>query len=179
MTFTRTLLCSLVALAASTAFAHSETFKPTFVDTLIAPYLAIQKGLAADDLKAAQTGAQKYVDAMKNSPTEKEVKAQTQKLSDPATTILNASDIKAARAAFLTLSKEVTSLVEHVGTTNQAKLYVAHCPMAFGNGRSAGCRSSARAIRARTESGSASSAANFFLRVTSRMKSRTWLRPAV
>jgi hypothetical protein len=36
--------------------AHSDAFKPTFVDTLVDPYLSMQKGLAADDLQAAQVG---------------------------------------------------------------------------------------------------------------------------
>ena len=55
-------------LSAAGAFAHSDAFKPELVDTLIAPYLAIQKGLADDDLKAAQTGAKQYLEAMNKAP---------------------------------------------------------------------------------------------------------------
>ena len=41
-----TILAFSLVLTATTAFAHSDAFKPAFVDTLIDPYLMIQKGLA-------------------------------------------------------------------------------------------------------------------------------------
>ena len=36
-------------LSVATLQAHTDAFKPAFVDTLVAPYLAIQKGLAGDE----------------------------------------------------------------------------------------------------------------------------------
>lgn len=128
----QTLALSLL-LSATAAFAHSDTFKPEFVDTLIDPYLAIQKSLADDDLKAAQKGAKHYLETMKKAPNEGEDHKETAKLTEPAKTITAASDIKAARTAFLSLSQEVTTLVKHIGTTQDTPLYVAHCPMAFDN----------------------------------------------
>lgn len=127
------ILALSILLAAMTAFAHSDAFKPEFVDTLIAPYLAIQEGLAGDDLDAAQTGAKDYLDAMKQAPHEGDAHKEAANLSAPAQAIAAATDIKSARTAFLSLSEELTSLIEHVGTTNGTPLYTAHCPMAFNN----------------------------------------------
>jgi len=120
-------------LTATAAFAHSDAFKPAFVDTLIGPYLATQKGLAGDDLAAAQKGAEHYLATMKHAPHEGEAHEEAMDLSAPAKAILKTSDIKAARTAFLSLSREITSLVQHVGTTKETPLYIAHCPMAFNN----------------------------------------------
>lgn len=117
--------------SASVAFAHSDAFQPKFVDTLVDPYFAIQKGLAGDDLKAAQAGASSFLEAMKNAPHEDEAKEESADLSTPAHAISEASNIKAARKAFLDLSHEMIPLVQHVGTTNSTNLFVAHCPMAF------------------------------------------------
>lgn len=120
-------------LTATAAFAHSDAFKPAFVDTLIDPYLVIQKELAGDDLAAAQKGAEHYLAAMKQAPHQGEAHEEAMDLSAPATAILKADDIKAARTAFLSLSQEITSLVQHVGTTKETPLFIAHCPMAFNN----------------------------------------------
>lgn len=127
-----TMALSLV-LTATAAFAHSDAFKPAFVDSLIEPYLAIQKGLAGDELAAAQKGAEHYLAAMKHAPHEGEAHEEAMDLSTPAKAILKASDIKAARTAFLSLSREITSLVQHIGTTKETPLFIAHCPMAFNN----------------------------------------------
>ena len=54
-------------------------------------------------------------------------------LIKPAKAISETEDIKAARAAFLDLSRQMASLVEHVGTTKDTPLYTAFCPMAFNN----------------------------------------------
>jgi Cu(I)/Ag(I) efflux system membrane fusion protein len=120
-------------LSATAAFAHSDALKPEFVDTLVAPYLAIQKGLAEDDIKAAQTAAKEYLEAIDKAPHEGEAHKDTSKLAEPAKALTAASDIKAARTAFLSLSQEVISLVEHIGTNKDTPLYIVHCPMAFDN----------------------------------------------
>jgi Cu(I)/Ag(I) efflux system membrane fusion protein len=54
-------------------------------------------------------------------------------LSKPAKIVVNAKDIKVARAAFLDLSRQMTSLVQHIGVTSDTPLYEAFCPMAFDN----------------------------------------------
>jgi len=124
------LLISVSALQ-----AHSDAFKPQFVDTLVAPYLSIQKALAGDDLKAAQVGAQAFLKAMEKAPHEGEAHEEADDLRVPAKTISSASDIKVARTAFLDISRQMMSLIQHVGVTKNTPLFTAFCPMAFdGNG---------------------------------------------
>lgn len=120
-------------LSISVLQAHSDAFKPTFVDTLVDPYLSMQKGLAADDLQAAQVGAAAFLKAMKHAPHEGGAHEEAMDLSNPAKTISGAEDIKVARTAFLDLSQQMTSLIQHVGTTADTPLYTAFCPMAFDN----------------------------------------------
>jgi Cu(I)/Ag(I) efflux system membrane fusion protein len=111
--------------------AHSDAFKPKFVDTLVTPYLAIQKGLAGDDIKAAKLGASAFLEAMKNAPHEGDAHQQSADLLTPAKRISSESDIKAARTVFLDLSVQMTTLIKHVGVTTETPLYTAFCPMAF------------------------------------------------
>ncbi len=120
-------------LSFATLSAHSEAFKPAFVDTLVTPYLAMQKGLAGDDLKSAQAGAEDLLDAIKQAPQVAAEHKETTALSVPVKTIAEANRIKAARTAFLELSKQFAALVEHVGTSGGTPLYIVHCPMAFDN----------------------------------------------
>lgn len=128
------ILAVILSIALPVALqANSDAFKPQFVDTLIDPYLSIQKGLAGDDLPAAKAGAKNYLDAMKATPHKGEAHKEASDLSAPAKVIAETSDIKAAREAFLDLSKEVSSLVKHVGMTGDTPLYLAKCPMAFDN----------------------------------------------
>jgi membrane fusion protein, copper/silver efflux system len=119
-------------LATSALQAHSDAFKPKFVDTLIEPYLTMQQGFAGDNLKAAQSGASAFLEAMKHAPHEGGAHEEAADLSAPAKVIATATDIKAARGAFLDVSREMISLVQHVGTTESTSLYTANCPMAFG-----------------------------------------------
>ncbi len=120
-------------LSVSALQAHSDAFKPAFVDTLVDPYLTIQKGLASDDLEAAQAGAATFLKAMKHAPHEGGAHEEAMDLSKPAKTISGTEAIKVARTAFLDLSRQMTSLVQHVGTTVDTPLYTAFCPMAFDN----------------------------------------------
>lgn len=117
--------------AAINAFAHSDAFKPQFVDTLIQSYLNMQKGLAGDDLKEAKAGASSFLKAMEQAPQGSETKEEVADLINPAKAIAEASTIKAARTAFLDLSMQMKSLITHVGITRNTKLYLTHCPMAF------------------------------------------------
>jgi hypothetical protein len=131
--FKKTIILAIGVFSTATSglLAHSDAFKPEFVDTLVAPYLQIQAGLAGDDLTTAKSGANAYLAAMKSAP-EGEADEESSDLRTPAEKIAAAANIEAARAAFLTLSNELTSLVKHVGTTGSTALFVAHCPMAFG-----------------------------------------------
>ncbi|MGB0743251.1 MAG: DUF3347 domain-containing protein [Opitutales bacterium] len=120
-------------LGVSVLQAHSDAFKPKFVDTLVDPYLSIHQGFVTDDLEAAQAGADAFLKAMKHAPHEGEAHEEAMDLSKPAKAISGTKDIKTARTAFLDLSRQMTSLVEHVGTTSDTPLYTAFCPMAFDN----------------------------------------------
>lgn len=120
-------------LSASAAFAHSDAFKAEFVDTLVSPYLAMQTSLAGDDLEATHTAAKHFLQAMTHAPHEGEAHKTAAALATPTKTIAEASDLKAARNAFLELSNEMILLVKHVGIPQDTELFVAHCPMAFGN----------------------------------------------
>ena len=120
-------------ISASVLQAHSDAFKPQFVDTLVDPYLSVQTALAGDDLKAAQVGANAFLKAMEKAPHEGEAHEEAVDLRAPAKTISGASDIKVARTAFLDISRQMMSLIQHVGVTKDTTLYTAYCPMAFNN----------------------------------------------
>lgn len=120
-------------LSASATFAASHAMGNPYVDTLIKPYLATQQALAGDDVKAAKAGANQLLEALKQVPKEGKPRDATADLSAHAKAIAKATDIEAARTAFRDLSRELTALLEHVGTTQDTSLYIAHCPMAFDN----------------------------------------------
>jgi len=112
------------------AHAHSEAFKPEFVDTLVSPYLTIQEALAADKLTDARGGAQIFLTALKKGPSESDAPG-IEELATSSGAIVASKNIADARSGFLALSKEMQPLIEHVGTTNKTDLFVVHCPMAF------------------------------------------------
>ncbi len=129
----RVLALGLSLILSNLLFAHDDAYKPKFVDTLMTSYFAVQKALAADDLSGAQAGAKSFLVAMEAAPEgSKQISEINEELSTPASVIANASDIKAAREAFGSLSKEMASLVKHVGVSGDENLYLVHCPMAFG-----------------------------------------------
>lgn len=112
------------------AHAHSDAFKPEFVDTLVPPYLKIQEALAADKLADARSGAQNLLAAVDKGPSESDAPG-IEKIANAAGTITASKNIADARGGFLALSKEMQPLIEHVGTTSTTDLFVVHCPMAF------------------------------------------------
>ncbi len=122
--FLAILMISLTA-SAVTASAHSDAFKPAFTSSLMPAYLSVQSALAADDLAAAQSAARTLLASAKQGP---EFAAFTK----PVQAMISAPDIKAARTSFGAVSRELIALVQHVGTTGEQDLFVAHCPMAFG-----------------------------------------------
>lgn len=58
----------LASYSASLCFKHhSDAFKPTFVDTLVDPYLTIQEGLAGDDLEFSKVGTTAFLKATESA----------------------------------------------------------------------------------------------------------------
>lgn len=123
----------LLAAAIPTASAHSDGFTPQLTTALVDPYLAIQKGLAADDLAAAKKGAAAFLEAMKAAPSTGDAKEESEALIAPVKGIAESTDIATARKGLWSLTQEFTTLVKHMGTTRGTPLYLVHCPMAFGN----------------------------------------------
>lgn len=115
----------LATLLSSVAFAHSDDFTPTFVDTLVPDYLALQTALAGDDLATAKTVATQLAATAKHGPA-------FAAFTTPVAAVAKAADLKSARASFLMVLMEMQDLVDHVGTTGEYNLYEAFCPMAFG-----------------------------------------------
>lgn len=124
---------AIAAILPQSLQAHSKEFTPTIVDRLAAPYLAVQTALAKDDLEASKIGATQFIEAMKAAPRDGDAKEESEALESQAQAIAKADDIAAARLAFHELSKEVITLVRHMGTTRKEPLFIVHCPMAFNN----------------------------------------------
>jgi Cu(I)/Ag(I) efflux system membrane fusion protein len=129
--YIRTLSLLAVLATGTSLLAHSDAFTPAFVDTLVTPYLTIQTALASDDLKAAQAGAEAFMEATKKAPKAEDAQAEAAELHGLAEKIATAEDLKSARVAFLPLSTDLTSMVKHVGVSDKQPLYAANCPMAF------------------------------------------------
>ena len=99
-------LIATLSLFGSMAFAHSDAYKPEFVDTLVPPMLALQDQLAADDLPGAQKAAGAFLEAMKAAPAEGEAAEEATEFRKPAQEIAEAQDLNTARSAFQSLSRE-------------------------------------------------------------------------
>ncbi len=116
--------CSLFLLV-SVSFAHGDEFTKPYVDSLVPSYLSLQKALAADDLANAKNAATNLnVAAMKGPKFEE--------FTDFVSKIITARDLNEARTAFVEVSAELITVIDHVGTTGGTTLFTAHCPMAFG-----------------------------------------------
>ena len=122
-----------LVVAAGQAHAHSKEFTPELVTTLVQPYLVVQKGLAADQLDEAKSGAGAFLKAMEKAPSSGDAKEETDALIAPAKAISGAGDLGSARTAFKALTQEFSTLLRHMGTTHTEPLYLMHCPMAFDN----------------------------------------------
>jgi hypothetical protein len=112
-------------LVSSHALAHCKEFKPEFVATLIPAYLEVQTSLAGDNLASARTATQSLLATAAQGPA-------FAAMTEPVNGLIAAPDIATARKYFQAISVEMISLLDHVGTTGSQKLFVAHCPMAFG-----------------------------------------------
>ncbi|QYM78241.1 DUF3347 domain-containing protein [Horticoccus luteus] len=125
-TLTRLLLLALGAvLATAPVSARPTELKPEFVATLLRAYLEIQTALAADDLSAARLAAESLLASAAKAP-------ELTSLTAPVKNIAHAADLASARKSFLAASHEMIRLVETPGVPGGEKLYLAHCPMAFG-----------------------------------------------
>jgi hypothetical protein len=118
------------AITTTSLFAHSKAIKPEFVDMLLKPYFELQASLAKDDLEASKQHSNVFKTMLGHGPTFEEAPSLLD-LQDEATALANAPDISAARTAFLTLSDDLTEMIEHVGTTKTQNIYKMSCPMAF------------------------------------------------
>lgn len=123
------LIASLVA-AFSPGFAGAEsTANPGFADKLVEPYLKIQVSLADDELSGARKGAESFLSMLDDGKPSESLAA----LRGPAQSLADSEDIAGAREAFLELSNGFIEVIKAKGAADDLTLYVAHCPMAFGN----------------------------------------------
>ncbi|WFB34440.1 DUF3347 domain-containing protein [Kiritimatiellota bacterium B12222] len=128
----KNIFLALTSLLLSTSlFAHSETFTPELVDTLLPSYLEIQSTLAADDLPAAQAASVLLKQTVAQLAPDEEKNDTLMTLNKSAEAISKSKNIAQARESFRTLSLTMIPLIEHVGIQTKQALYVAHCPMAF------------------------------------------------
>lgn len=90
----------------------------------VSPYLALQKALAADDLAKAQAAAHHLSTALAGQATPE--------IRQALDTLAQAKDLKTARVPFKAVSDGVIALAK-AQAPEGTSLYLAHCPMAFGN----------------------------------------------
>ncbi|MCA9549613.1 MAG: efflux RND transporter periplasmic adaptor subunit [Myxococcales bacterium] len=107
---------------------------------VVMAYLAVQRGLAADDLAQAQAGAARLSEAVASTQDAlqgKEAKAAWAELGKDldqhARHVAQANSIEHARAGFERLSGAVARLLGRLGNPLEQPLVEAHCPMAFGS----------------------------------------------
>lgn len=124
---TITVLLSLVA-ASSLLAQHYPKAKSDFSESLTEAYLAMQQGLANDDLTAAHEAALFYISAFQKS----EADLNVENLTQYAETIASAPDISKAREAFKPLSEQAKMLFDYLSTGEGRALYLVRCGMAFG-----------------------------------------------
>ncbi|MFW6049570.1 MAG: efflux RND transporter periplasmic adaptor subunit [Myxococcota bacterium] len=104
----------------------------------LAPYLALQKALAADDLSAAEEASQALVESVRAFETEGAPEAAraweplAEHLRQHGSELARAESLEAARAAFRPLVEQVMRVLRVFGNPFDRPLHVAHCPMAFG-----------------------------------------------
>lgn len=130
MIIARSAACALVGLSLNAFASADNAIQPELVDTLLAPYFAMQKGLAADDLTATKKGADLLSTTLKAAPS-KEAGEALSKIRKEIEEIHKASDLKIARKHFLTVSNELTEMLSRIGTTGKTDVYKVFCPMAF------------------------------------------------
>lgn len=119
----------LTLVAASSLVAqHHPKAKSDFSESLADAYLALQQGLAQDDLTAAHEAALFYISAFQKS----EADLNVENLTRHAEAIASAPDISRAREAFKPLSEQAKMLFDYLSTGEGRALYLVRCGMAFG-----------------------------------------------
>ncbi|MFO7725163.1 MAG: DUF3347 domain-containing protein [Oceanipulchritudo sp.] len=121
------LAAGLMAVSLSGFAEEDSAVTPVVVDELVPPYLEVQSSLADDNPAAARGEVEAFLSALDAAPQAESL----DQLRDAAESLASSEDEKAARAAFLDISKGMIELVRTTGTSGEASLYVAHCPMAF------------------------------------------------
>ncbi|MCB1122075.1 MAG: DUF3347 domain-containing protein [Verrucomicrobiae bacterium] len=127
---TKILTVLVAVLATGLADAASKSIKPAFVDMLLNPYFSMQDALSKDNLADAQKGATTFQTMLGHGPSIANTPSLMD-LQDQAKSIIGASDIKAARKSFLTLSNDLAAMVKEVGTSGAQDVFLMNCPMAF------------------------------------------------
>lgn len=124
-------IIAIALLATTSAFANADSIKPEFVDMLLSPYFKLQASLASDDLSGAKANANTFLTMLDHGPSHKDAPS-LMAFGSEARKIVDSSDLKAARNAFHTISKELGKLVDSVGTSGKSDVIKMRCPMAFG-----------------------------------------------
>jgi len=124
-------IIAIALLGASSAFGHASSIKPEFVDTLLKPYFEIQASLAGDDFEKAKQNASTLQSLLEQGPSQERAHSLAD-LSSDTQKIIDAADIKSARNAFHEISKNLSEIVDHVGTSGNIDVLKMSCPMAFG-----------------------------------------------
>ena len=119
----------------------------------VAPYLALSKALAADDLDAAKQAVDPFHQRLASLlPIVSESKAvemwskEKRDLSEIVARLQKANDLATLRSGFALLSEQMLSLERMFKLPTDETLYELHCPMAF-EGRGASWLQSDDAIR--------------------------------
>ncbi|MBE7175611.1 MAG: DUF3347 domain-containing protein [Mucilaginibacter polytrichastri] len=100
------------------------TFKETALNALWPKYENLQKALAADDQKAAQTAAGELSSALDNAPGNEKLAAATK-------VIATETEIKKQRKLFAEVSTTLIAQVKKSGLAS-GTLYLQNCPMYAG-----------------------------------------------
>lgn len=113
------------------AESHHSDSHAACQNTALSGYFAIQKALASDDLTAAQAAANQLSGGIDASQCGIDGAACCAEVSGATEAIAEASDIAAARKAFLSFSNALIEQVE--SHPSKTAVYKMHCPMAFNN----------------------------------------------
>lgn len=125
---------------AATVHDHGDAGKerPSALPRIFSAYLAVQQGLSTDQLSAALVGAEhvraalsEMVETALPGSLQAQWGAASAKLDSAALALINAADISAARAAFLSLSNALLAVADSDGAGATRGLGLYYCPMAF------------------------------------------------
>jgi hypothetical protein len=119
------------AIISTSLFADSKALKPEFVDMILRPYFELQTALANDNLTASKAHASSFQTMLGHGPSFDEAPELAILSSEAQKIASSATPLATARVAFHVISKELGTLIEEVGTTQNENIYKMSCPMAF------------------------------------------------